>query len=144
MDKTFQKFASRLSQNPEQVLRYELGGSPLLYSTNDAAGKLLSSQATRTATTAKIQLRASRDGPRLPPCENCGAKRVFELQLVPHAITMLEVDETGLDGMDWGTIIVGVCERDCGDRGVEQGVWGWVEEWVGVQWEEQSTPSRPA
>ena len=115
-----------------------------MYSKTDITGKLLSGHAAHSSTTAKVQLRASRDDLRWPPCENCGAKRVFELQLVPHAITMLEVDELGLDGMDWGTIIVGVCERDCAERGVEQGEWGWVEEWGGVQWEEQSTPSKPA
>ena len=66
---------------------------------------------------------------------------MFECQLVPHAIAQLEVEEEGMEGMEWGTVIVGVCERDCGERGGERGVkegeMGWVEEWVGVQWEEQ-------
>lgn len=106
MDKLFQRFADRLAQNPEQILRYEFGGQPLLYSKNDAVGSAW---------------------PRVPRCGKCGAERVFELQLTPHAITELEADDLSLDGMDWGTILLASCAADCG---------GENEEWVGVQWEE--------
>jgi pre-rRNA-processing protein TSR4 len=106
MDKEFQKFADRLAQNPEQILRYDFAGQPLLYSKKDAVG-------------AKW--------PRVPGCGSCGAARVFELQLTPHAITELEAEDMSLDGMDWGTIIMASCGADCA---------GEKEEWVGVQWEE--------
>lgn len=107
MDKLFQKFADRLAQNPEQILRYDFAGQPLLYSKKDAVGS---------------------KWPRvLPGCGKCGAERVFELQLTPHAITELEADDLSLEGMDWGTIILASCGADCG---------GESEEWVGVQWEE--------
>lgn len=106
MDKPFQRFADRLAQNPEQVLRYEFGGQPLLYSKKDAVGAAW---------------------PRVPRCGKCGAERVFELQLTPHAITELEADDLSLEGMDWGTIILASCGKDCGGKN---------EEWVGVQWEE--------
>ncbi|QDS77957.1 hypothetical protein FKW77_001648 [Venturia effusa] len=131
MDKTFQKFADRLSQNPEQVLRYELSGTPLLYSTTDAVGKLLSppSGAGKVTTT-------SGGASRIPRCTNCGANRIFEVQLTPHAITVLEEEELSLEGMDWGTIIMGVCSKDCSPRDVKDGHVGYLEEWVGVQWEE--------
>jgi len=118
MDTTFQKFASRVSHNPLQVLRYEFGGTPLLYSKTDSVGKLLSSAST----------------PRIPRCENCGKVRVFEVQLVPQAIAELEDEEEGLEGMEWGSVVVGVCGGDCGDERGEG--WVWTEEWVGVQWEE--------
>lgn len=138
IDKTFQKFADRLAQNPEQVLRYEFGGSPLLYSKTDAVGKLFSSSAS-FASEGKVQTVARLGhGSRIPRCPNCGASRVFELQLVPQAIAELEVEEEGLEGMEWGTVILGVCEEDCAERGVEAGEVGWVEEWVGVQWEEDA------
>ncbi|WPG98878.1 Hypothetical protein R9X50_00167800 [Acrodontium crateriforme] len=135
MDKTFQKFADRLSQNPEQVLRYEYGGQALLYSKNDATGKLLASESEQS--NAKVQV-ASRNGPssKMPKCTNCGAARTFELQLTPHAITELEADDMSLDGMDWGTIIMGVCHNDCQQKGKKVNEVGYVEEWVGVQWEE--------
>ncbi|KAK3306010.1 programmed cell death protein 2 [Chaetomium strumarium] len=126
MDATFQKFADRVGQNPEQCIRYEFGGQPLLYAKGDVVGKLL-----HTSGTEKVV-----SGKGMPRCGNCGAGRVFEVQLMPHAIQELEVEEDGLDGMDWGTIIVGVCERDCQPRNVNRGEAGYLEEWAGVQWEE--------
>lgn len=132
IDKTFQKFADRLAQNPEQVLRYEFRGQPLLYSKHDAVGKLLASSSSKD--NANITT-SNGGGNKMPRCTNCGAGRVFEVQMTPHAIMELERDELGLDGMEWGTIIVGVCSRDCQQKGVDTGV-GYVEEWAGVQWEE--------
>lgn len=73
---------------------------------------------------------------RMLRCTNCGADRVFEVQLMPHAITVLEEGELSLEGMEWGTIIMGVCSKDCSPRNVEDGKVGYSEEWVGVQWEE--------
>lgn len=139
IDKTFQKFADRLAQNPEQVLRYEFGGSPLLYSKTDAVGKLFSTSPS-SASESKIKTVVSqpREASRIPRCPNCNASRVFELQLVPQAIAELEVEEEGLEGMEWGTVILGVCGNDCAERGVGVGEVGWVEEWVGVQWEEEA------
>jgi pre-rRNA-processing protein TSR4 len=138
IDKTFQKFADRLSQNPEQVIRYEFQGQPLLYSTSDAVGKLLGATA-RSPLTAKVAVGHGPGGTRggMPRCENCGAGRVFEVQLTPHAITELEAEDLSLEGMEWGTVIVGVCERDCVPReATHTGTVGYVEEWAGVQWEE--------
>ena len=139
IDKTFQRFADRLAQNPEQVLRYEYGGTPLPYSREDAVGMMISPPQLSSAGNAKVKVLATKakGGAGMPDCTNCGKHRVFELQLVPHAITELELEDTGLDGMDWGTIIVGVCEGDCLEKGIEEGEWGWVEEWIGVQWEEE-------
>jgi pre-rRNA-processing protein TSR4 len=120
MDADFQKFADRLAQNPEQVIRYEYAGQPLLYSKTDAVGQTFTTKG------------------GMPRCGNCGSARVFEVQLTPEAITELEKDEMSLDGMDWGTIIVGVCGADCQPRGTEEGAAAYIEEWAGVQWEEMS------
>lgn len=52
----------------------------------------------------------------------------------------LEVQEVGLEGMEWGTVVLGVCAGDCQVGGIkvgEGGGVGYVEEWVGVQWEER-------
>lgn len=123
-DKTFLRFSDRLAQNPEQVLRYEWKGTPLLYSSTDAVGKRL------TASNTKTKARAA----RMPGCDSCGAERVFEMQLVPGTIATLEEDEVNLEeGMEWGTIIVGVCGRNCGEVGEVI----FREEWCGVQWEER-------
>ncbi|EME40163.1 hypothetical protein DOTSEDRAFT_74853 [Dothistroma septosporum NZE10] len=133
MDRTFQKFADRLSQNPEQVLRYEFGGQPLLYSRKDAAGKLLAPAQEKKDMKVKVQ---SSGGSNIPRCGNCRAERVFELQLTPHLISELEAEEMGLDGMDWGTVILAVCSKDCQEPGKGEEEVGYVEEWTGVQWEE--------
>lgn len=142
IDKTFQKFADRLAQNPQQVLRYEFGGSPLLYSKTDAVGRLFSAGSHPAPPSAsRIQTVVSpqpREGSRMPRCPNCNAPRVFELQLLPRAIAELEIGEDGLEGMEWGSVILGVCEKDCAERGGKAGEVGWVEEWVGVQWEEDA------
>lgn len=129
LDKSFLRFLTRLSHNPEQVLRYEFRGSPLLYSNTDAVGKLFPRHPSQISAANQI-----------PRCNYCGRERVFELQLVPHAISVLEEGREGIGlgkddgGMEWGTIILGVCAGDCGPE--QEGVAGWREEWVGVQWEE--------
>jgi pre-rRNA-processing protein TSR4 len=137
IDKTFQKFADRVGQNPEQVLRYEFKGKPLLYSDTDAVGKLLAPHSENaTSSNAKVTTSGSRSGAGLPRCNTCGADRVFELQLTPHAITELEAEEMSIDGMEWGTIILGVCSKDCKPSDVAEEEVAYIEEWVGVQWEE--------
>ncbi|KAL4818051.1 programmed cell death protein 2 [Aspergillus spinulosporus] len=136
LDKAFLKFSTRLGHNPEQVLRYEFRGNPLLYSHTDAVGKLLHDF---TPSAAKVSTKSS-GASRMPRCQYCGSERVFELQLVPHAISVLEEGREGVGlgkddgGMEWGTIILGVCNRNCGPK--EIGVVGYREEWAGVQWEE--------
>lgn len=137
LDKTFQKFADRIGQNPEQILRYEFKGKPLLYSDSDAMGRYLASHSEHsTSSNAKISTMGSKSGNGMPLCHNCGADRVFEAQLTPHAITELEANDMSIDGMEWGTIILGVCGKDCKPDDVAEGEVGYVEEWVGVQWEE--------
>lgn len=138
LDRTFQKFADRLAQNPEQILRYEFRGQPLLYSKSDAVGKMLAPHQTHTGDGPRVQKKGAAAASGMPKCVNCSADRVFEAQLTPQAIAELEAEEMGLEGMDWGTVILGVCGSDCVPNGtkIEDGQVGWVEEWVGVQWEE--------
>ncbi|OJD38000.1 pdcd2-c domain-containing protein [Diplodia corticola] len=145
MDKTFQAFADRLAQNPEQVLRYEWRGEPLLYSRRDGVGKMFAGEEEKDEDedeemdggerNAKVKTAGGR-GNGMPKCGNCGAERVFEVQLTPQAIAELEAEELGLEGMEWGTVIVGVCAKDCTAKDAKDGEVGYVEEWVGVQWEE--------
>lgn len=132
-DRTFQHFADTLAQNPEQVLRYDFGGRPLLYRREDDIGRALYAHATGGAA-PRVGTTASSTG--MPHCPLCGARRVMELQMTPGAISAFEeeLDATKVlaEGMEWGTIIVGVCENDCA---AETGMSA-REEWVGVQWEE--------
>jgi pre-rRNA-processing protein TSR4 len=127
LDATFLRFSDRLAQNPSQVLRYEFNGTPVLYSGSDAVAARFGVVPGKT----KAQITPSQGMPR---CESCGAKRVFELQLVPGLISALEEEIVDLEeGMEWGTIILGVCANNCG----EVGKLVFREEWVGVQWEER-------
>jgi pre-rRNA-processing protein TSR4 len=142
LDKPFHRFSTRLTHNPEQVLRYEFRGSPLLYSTNDAIGKLFRGTPSNFKCSSGAVGRVN-GGSRIPRCESCGVERVFEVQLVPHAISVLEEGREGIGfgpkdnaGMEWGTVILGVCAADCGPE--REGEVGWREEWVGVQWEERA------
>jgi pre-rRNA-processing protein TSR4 len=127
LDATFLRFSDRLAQNPSQVLRYEFNGTPLLYSGSDAVAARFGVVPGKT----KAQITPSQGMPR---CDSCGAKRVFELQLVPGLISALEEESVDLEeGMEWGTVILGVCADDCGEVGKVV----FREEWVGVQWEER-------
>lgn len=136
-DQAFQHLADTLSQNPEQVLRYDFGGSPLLYSRSDSVGPIFTGAKHDSALGHSKVTTTGPPASRIPRCGRCGSLRVFELQLMPHAIEELEGDEdlaTLLDeGMEWGTVIVGVCSKDCGSG---DGSLDYVDEWVGVQWEE--------
>lgn len=134
LDKTFHRFADRLAQNPLQVLRYEFDGSPLLYSKSDAVGLIFSYSSSGNSKVSTLR--------SIPRCGNCRAERVFELQLTPQTIAELEVDEEGIEGMEWGSVVLGVCAEDCEARGADKGDVGWVEEWVGVQWEEVGGPGK--
>ena len=135
VDETFQRFADRLAQNPLQVLRYEFGGLPLLYSDTDGVGAMVSRslRATRTKTTNPS---GHKFYPDFPTCGRCKSPRVFEFQMTPQAITEVETEQPGLDGMEWGTLIVAVCGSDC-HAAVPDGTTFYTEEWIGVQWEER-------
>ncbi|KAJ2488839.1 hypothetical protein IWW37_004467 [Coemansia sp. RSA 2050] len=172
-DAAFERFTSIVGQNPEQVMRYQFGGQPLLYTMQDStARKLLST--TRTAhsmasgpnhgedddsgdddddseddgvsTRQRMRRYSTAD---LPKCPRCNGKRVFECQLMPALLTVLPLSDhvapepaqasrspalpsTGrlvggrllqtLDlGMEFGTLMVFVCENDChsGQTGTE-------------------------
>ncbi|NXA35072.1 PDD2L protein, partial [Eudromia elegans] len=87
-DHTFHKFMKRISVCPEQIIRYSWGGEPLF---------ILSPPAN-----------INKD---IPACSNCGSKRVFEFQLMPALVSMLQSDTD--QSVEFGTAIVYTCERSC-------------------------------
>ncbi|CEP21296.1 hypothetical protein BN1211_1354 [Cyberlindnera jadinii] len=124
-DKSFQHFSEVVEYNPLQVLRYDIGGSPLLFSSKDE-------------TSVKITKNLV---PK--PGYNPSSSRQFELQVMPKAIIDFERDQVEITGgIEWGTIIVYTDKEDYmpglndGDNSSHV---GYVEEWVGVQWEEPIT-----
>jgi pre-rRNA-processing protein TSR4 len=117
MDQVFQKFVDIVENNPEQVVRYQRSLKPLLYSGSDEVAQRL--------TTSPLEYPRGAHG-----------SRVLELQLMPHAIMVLEGDDDNIaNGMEWGTIFVATAEVDALPNLDAHGV-GYAEEWVGVQWEE--------
>ncbi|XP_025915374.1 programmed cell death protein 2-like isoform X2 [Apteryx rowi] len=87
-DHAFHKFMKRISVCHEQILRYSWGGQPLFI----------------TCPPANINK-------GIPACSNCGSNRVFEFQLMPALVSMLQSD-TDLS-VEFGTAIVYTCERSC-------------------------------
>lgn len=121
-DAYFENFSNIVGHNSSQVLRYDLGGKPLLFSGRDDVAKVFSSHT-------------------LPdPAYNPLSHRQFELQLMPKAIIDLEDHELKsladiLNGMSWGTIIVATDVEDYVPE-LDENYVGYVQEYCGVQWEE--------
>ncbi|XP_069625420.1 programmed cell death protein 2 isoform X2 [Ranitomeya imitator] len=87
-DKAFRRFKKRISIEPEQVLRYSKDGEPLWISLQNV------------------------------PVENdiincdCGAKRVFEFQVMPQLLNYLKVDSLQ-QSIDWGVLAIYTCSANC-------------------------------
>jgi len=83
------KFRSRVSRAPDQVVRHDRGGLPLLCA-------------------AKPDLTPPK------PCQLCGANRTFEMQVMPQLLSKLGL---GLDptegGVDWGSLYIYTCSKSC-------------------------------
>ncbi|KAJ2236241.1 hypothetical protein IWW45_001933 [Coemansia sp. RSA 485] len=113
-DVGFERFARVVSQNPEQVIRYQFGGEPLLYTMQDPAAQQLGikqsnadesdesdddeeeelAEADSRAATKKSMLqRHGYSTKQLPRCEHCNGQRVFECQLMPALLTVLPLAE---------------------------------------------------
>ncbi|XP_039604204.1 programmed cell death protein 2 isoform X1 [Polypterus senegalus] len=97
--KVFTKFKERISNEPDQILRYCKGGSPLW-----VCDKIPS----------KVEI---------PNCD-CGAERVFEFQIMPQLLNHLNVDHIGAS-IDWGTLVIYTCKDSCdqGNRYTAEFLW---------------------
>ncbi|XP_075059514.1 programmed cell death protein 2 isoform X2 [Mixophyes fleayi] len=87
-DKLFNKFKKRISTEPEQVLRYCRSGDPLWISLQNVPKEN-----------------------DVPNCA-CGAKRLFEFQVMPQLLNHLKVD-TLQESIDWGILAVYTCSANC-------------------------------
>ncbi|KAI9314220.1 programmed cell death protein 2 [Dichotomocladium elegans] len=126
VDKLFKKFMERVECEPSQCVRYEMGGTPLLYHQLQKPPQAMAGR-----------------------CNHCGAPRIFELQLMPNILSVLPVSDyasTGSTdgqnkrinswdvGMEFGTVLVFVCEKDCHPDSME--LPSHVEEYAIVQYEQ--------
>lgn len=120
-EKAFMLFSKRLRRAPEQVCRYAYDGEPMWSiplppKNNNSNGR--SKQAKPKKNTTPF--------PSIPPC-SCGSERVFEFQLLPSLLHVLDVDSanlssddgngvtdlTSMGGMNWGSISIYSCPESC-------------------------------
>ncbi|XP_049574402.1 programmed cell death protein 2 [Syngnathus scovelli] len=99
-NKVFQRFKTKIAPEPQQVLRYSRGGSPLWVTSQ--------------------HIPSDTD---IPAC-TCGAKRTFEFQVMPQLLNSLRVDSTGAS-IDWGTLAIYTCSASCnqGDQYCLEFIW---------------------
>lgn len=107
MDDVMEKFIARVGHEGRQVVRYEMGGQPLPFSAgNDVFKNLWPKEKSNGPTSihpSKAQggqaaaQRGAYDPSRVPPCEACGGKRTFEVQLMPNLVNTLRADNIADD-----------------------------------------------
>ncbi|KAK1222841.1 hypothetical protein PQX77_014263 [Marasmius sp. AFHP31] len=157
VDQVFDRFAKRVGYEGEQCIRYELGGVPLPFATDDVFDKLFPTPPAEPLPVTKADFKVVPNAkrtytPTVPECPDCKGKRTFECQLMPNLINVLRdegakenkamTDEErrkhvqmvlkggGARGMSWGTCLIFSCKDDCCDAKE-----GWKEEVVLVQWD---------
>ncbi|XP_010002533.1 PREDICTED: programmed cell death protein 2 [Chaetura pelagica] len=100
-DKIFQMFKERVASRSEQIIRYCRGGKGPIWVSGE-------------------NIPEEKD---IPNCL-CGAKRIFEFQIMPQLLNHLQVDSLG-ESIDWGTLVVYTCADNCGDGSeyLEEFIW---------------------
>ncbi|NWU60992.1 PDCD2 protein, partial [Pterocles burchelli] len=100
-DKIFQTFKERIAAEPEQIIRYCRGGEGPIWVSGE-------------------NIPEEKD---IPNCL-CGAKRIFEFQIMPQLLNHLQVDSLG-ESIDWGTLVVYTCADNCGEGNeyLEEFIW---------------------
>ena len=135
-ERAFQTFATRLKRSPGQVARYAYGGEPL-WSIPLPSQQQQQQQSHRSKQQQKSKKNKKTQNvfcsplPTVPKCV-CGADRVFEFQVLPSLLHVLDVDShatTASDssigdtddmmdlisagGMNWGAIAIYSCSVSC-------------------------------
>ncbi|XP_029781926.1 programmed cell death protein 2-like isoform X2 [Suricata suricatta] len=87
-DKAFYKFMKRIAACQEQILRYSWSGEPLFL----------------TCPASEVT--------EVPACSYCGARRIFEFQLMPALVSALRSADVGIS-VEFGTILIYTCEKSC-------------------------------
>lgn len=129
-ERAFHSFSTRLKRVPRQVARYAYRGVPLwsipLPPSSNSARRNPKKQHNKSK---KKPVGAHSPLPVVPRCE-CGAERVFEFQILPSLLHVLDVDvhattavspknsDDVMDlissgGMNWGSIAVYSCSESC-------------------------------
>ncbi|KAJ3030538.1 UNVERIFIED_CONTAM: hypothetical protein HDU68_008681 [Siphonaria sp. JEL0065] len=129
--KAFKTFQKTVAKYPEQCIRYGFKSEPLVYNEKPYS--------------------------QPPPCPHCNSQRVFEMQLMPALLTFLPVesyalkeskvpkraknaapsiDDLSAKGVDFGTLLIFTCSKNCLGTVADGGVIRYLEESVVVQHDE--------
>ena len=87
-DKEFYKFYKRIKKCPQQCVRYDLKGKPLLEPADIS----------------------------IPVCHRCGSRRQFECQVMPATISILHFrseENCPISSLDFRTVLIYTCSKDC-------------------------------
>ena len=90
-DRLLSKFYKKVNIFPTQVIRYSRYGSPVLFTEKP-------------------------NEMSIPKCRLCGAKRVFEFQLMPALIPYLLLDDKECEYVEFGSVLVYTCSKSCWDN----------------------------
>jgi pre-rRNA-processing protein TSR4 len=123
-DRVLLGFQDRINRNPRQVVRYAPGGVPMWSIPTEIPSPSNNSTSNRKNTTAQ----PIENGRLVPRCPGCGTERIFEVQLLPSVLHVLEVDQysgessssdlskpqSGINallstGMNWGSVAMYTC-----------------------------------
>lgn len=89
--KIFLQFQKKVKNNPDQILRYSRGNENAL-----------------------LWLSLQNQPESIPPCDNCGGKRIFEFEILPQLLYYLGVHKNNaLESLDWGALVGYTCQNSC-------------------------------
>mmetsp|Transcript_4334 Transcript_4334/g.10159 ORF Transcript_4334/g.10159 Transcript_4334/m.10159 type:complete len:206 (+) Transcript_4334:963-1580(+) len=98
-DYVFERFQAIIRSNPDQVIRYR--------SRDNADSK--------NQSPLWISGQGHPASMKVPKCQQCGAEREFEFQIMPQTLNYLDLDPLDEDSLDWGVIAIFTCSNSCGE-----------------------------
>ncbi|KAL7552726.1 hypothetical protein ACHAWF_015962 [Thalassiosira exigua] len=123
-ERAFLAFTKRLKRAPGQVARYAYAGSPL-WSVPLLRGNSAQTKHPKQRKSKKSASKSHSLLPTIPTC-SCGADRMFEFQVLPSLLHVLDVDVhasggknddvmnlISSGGMNWGALAVYSCSESC-------------------------------
>ena len=56
---------------------------------------------------------------QIDPCILCGKERTFEFQIMPQLLNYLNINNSVMDSIDWGTLVIFSCKLDCKTNSIQ-------------------------